>query len=94
MAVKSPDHHARHLATEEDRAEFYRTAPISTRGYWDLADEVSRRRPDAERVGIGLRVVEGTLAERAIDGVDGAACRASSEAMHQVIESALHPHDN
>jgi hypothetical protein len=38
--VISPEHHSRHLQSEEERAEFHRTAPIETSAYWDLADSL------------------------------------------------------
>lgn len=90
MAVLSPDHHARHLSGDEEKAEFYRTAPIETPGYHDLADEVSRRpRPEAGRIAPRLEAVEATLDGRAIPERDEATRQAASKTMRQVIAASV-----
>ena len=40
MLPESKNHFARHLDSPDEIAEFNRTAPITTRGYFDLADAV------------------------------------------------------
>jgi len=94
MPVKSPDHHARHLTSEEEKAEFNRTAPITARGFWDLTDEINRHRPDSERVNDRFKALQEALADKAMEGVDDARRRESSATMRHVVESAIRPEDN
>lgn len=94
MPVKSPDHHARHLASEEEKTEFNRTAPITARGFWDLADEINRNHPDSVRVSDRFNALQGALADKAIEGVDDARRRESSATMRHVVESAIRPENN
>jgi hypothetical protein len=48
--VISPEHHSRHLKTEEEKTEFHRTAPIETSAYWDLADSLHEPTPDTNNI--------------------------------------------
>jgi hypothetical protein len=89
VAVLSPNHHSRHLQSDEEKAQFQRTAPIEAPGYWDLADEVSRADANPEAIQIRYREVETTLEQRAVDGKDEAILHVSAETMKRVISTAI-----
>ena len=92
--VISPDHHSRHLESEEEKAQFARTAPIETAAYWDLADEVHRQDADPAKIKISREAMENEIAKRAMPERDQAVLAASRLTMDRTIELEVDSRNN
>lgn len=87
MSVLSPEHHSRHLSSEEEKAQFARTAPIETPEYWDLIDEVHRADSDPEKIRVRRERMSARIGRQVIPGRDEAVIADSTRTMNESIRS-------
>lgn len=89
MLVESYQHRSRHLTTEEERAQFMRTAPVETAFYWDLIDSIHSPHCDLELISENTSKVLSELEDKVASSEDQAQLRTTEARIRRVISNSI-----